>query len=297
MPQIRYSFKRNIKEQWRGILRVMILGHERQQKQLKQIFGRYDRGAFLLVGPEGVGKRTLIEALAREYATGERLILVKAEKSLIGKDTAEAIRSMARLVTLEPRVIIIDEAQRLTADAQNRLLKVIEEEPAKTFFFFVTDKLHRLLPTIRSRLATIRFGLVPTTTVTPWLLEQGYKEGEIRLVTEILAGRPGALQRLLDGKARLNLVSKFLAETDSFKKFLLLERIIKELEFEEALTYLMTLERRNLIKPSKTVLTKLRAILALYFESGYNLNKGLQLRNLGLQHYLSFAPANGRASD
>ena len=281
----------------------MILGHERQREQLNTILDRYDRGAFLLVGPEGVGKRSVIEALAREALSrrgagvGDRLILVKAEKSLIGKDTAEAIRSIAQLVTPEPRLIIIDEAHRLTADAQNRLLKVIEEEPSKTFFFFVTDKLHRLLSTMRSRLATIRFGLVSTEVIAPWLIEQGHKDREIKLATQIFPGRPGALRRLLEGKARLNLVAKFLDETDSFKKFMLLERIAKELEFEEALTYLMTFERRHLADRGKVALTRLRAILELYFESGYNLNKGLQLRNLGLQHYLSFAPANGRASD
>ncbi len=270
----------------------MILGHEQQREQLNTILDRYERGAFLLVGPEGVGKRTLIHTLARESLgklgiNSERLIIVKAQKQSIGKDTAEAIRSITQLITPEPRAIIIDEAHRLTADAQNRLLKVIEDEPSRTFFFFVTDKLHRLLPTMRSRLALLRFGLVPTETVTPWLIEQGHKEREIKMATQIFPGRPGALLRLLEGKARLNLVSKFLDEADTFKKFLLLERITKELEFEEALTYLMTLERQNLAKQGKTALLRLRAILNLYFESGYNLNKGLQLRNLGLQHYLT----------
>ena len=44
----------------------MILGHERQQEQLKSVFDQYERGAFLLVGPEGVGKQTLVEDRARE---------------------------------------------------------------------------------------------------------------------------------------------------------------------------------------------------------------------------------------
>ncbi len=55
------------------------------------------------------------------------------------------------------RFIILDEAHKMTTEAQNSLLKILEEPPPKTVFILLTAKPHALLPTIRSRSQIIYF--------------------------------------------------------------------------------------------------------------------------------------------
>ncbi|MFB3854931.1 MAG: ATP-binding protein [Vicinamibacterales bacterium] len=58
------------------------------------------------------------------------------------------------------RVVIIDEADALTTDAQDVLLKSLEEPPAGCLFILVTARPEALLPTVRSRCQRFRFGVL-----------------------------------------------------------------------------------------------------------------------------------------
>lgn len=55
------------------------------------------------------------------------------------------------------RVVIVDDADTMTEEAQNAILKTLEEPPAKALLILVTHRPGRLLPTIRSRCRFIRF--------------------------------------------------------------------------------------------------------------------------------------------
>ena len=55
------------------------------------------------------------------------------------------------------RVVIVDDADTMTEEAQNAILKILEEPPAKALLILVTHRPGRLLPTIRSRCRFIRF--------------------------------------------------------------------------------------------------------------------------------------------
>lgn len=55
------------------------------------------------------------------------------------------------------RVVIIDDADTMNRNAQNALLKVLEEPPKKTILILVTHRLGALIPTIRSRAQVINF--------------------------------------------------------------------------------------------------------------------------------------------
>ena len=61
------------------------------------------------------------------------------------------------------RVVIIDEADALVPQAQNALLKTLEEPPSVVDFILVTSRPDSLLPTVRSRCPRLRFRpLAPT---------------------------------------------------------------------------------------------------------------------------------------
>ena len=151
--------------------------------------------AWLLVGPEGVGKATLAYHLAREVlalgedAPGERtqiskiggshpvfrkvavlshpnLMLLrrswiektKRYSQWIGVDEVRRLRSFLGHSAGEAvwRVVIVDRADELNQNAANALLKALEEPPLRTLFLLVATAEGRIPVTIRSRCRTLR---------------------------------------------------------------------------------------------------------------------------------------------
>lgn len=70
------------------------------------------------------------------------------------------------------KIYIIDEAQKLTLQAQNALLKTIEEPPAYAVIILLTDNLGILLPTITSRCVTLGLKPVSDNMVKNYLMDQ-----------------------------------------------------------------------------------------------------------------------------
>ena len=67
------------------------------------------------------------------------------------------------------KVFIIDGAELLAREAQNALLKSLEEPPRQTYFFLITDQYDMLLPTVRSRCQHVRFRLLDEKAMEQWL--------------------------------------------------------------------------------------------------------------------------------
>ncbi|MBA2919360.1 DNA polymerase III subunit delta' [Sphingomonas sp. MAH-20] len=87
----------------------------------------------------------------------------KGDEPLARSIRVKQIRMLERVLSVSPalsarRAIVIDSADDLERSAANALLKSLEEPPAGTVFFLVSHMPGRLLPTIRSRCRTLRFG-------------------------------------------------------------------------------------------------------------------------------------------
>ncbi len=83
------------------------------------------------------------------------------------------------------KVFIIDEAHGLTSAAQNALLKLLEEPPARTIFILCTTELHKVLPTIVSRCQLFNFKSLSQTAVVDYLSQIADRE-EIDITFEAL---------------------------------------------------------------------------------------------------------------
>ncbi len=87
----------------------------------------------------------------------------------------DVVRDVLARTTYRPfegrrRVVLIREAETLEPQAQNALLKSLEEPPPGTVFIMTTSVPGALLPTVRSRSMTIRFGRLPAADVAAVLV-------------------------------------------------------------------------------------------------------------------------------
>lgn len=157
----------------------------------------------LFWGPEGVGKRTtavaFTEALMCPEAPGEGCgecqtcrriarrvhpdvfsIVPKGRSRSIRMDAVNMIQEFAsfRPVEARQRVFLIEDADRMNLDAQNHFLKTLEEPLSHTIFILITTMPKRLLPTVRSRCQSVRFGLLTPQTIVRLLVEHYSAEAE-----------------------------------------------------------------------------------------------------------------------
>lgn len=96
-----------------------------------------------------------------------------------------------------PIVIIMDEVQKLTREAENHLLKTLEEPPGKAFIILVTDTEHDLLPTIRSRCQILRFGVLSDEKLKGKLARMtDWDETRLELALSVGQGSLGRTMRL-----------------------------------------------------------------------------------------------------
>jgi len=131
--------------------------------------------AYLLSGPRGSGKKTMalsIAAFLANQSAGEEMceIILKQqapdvavikrqeEKKTIGVDV---IRDFISKVALSPsdlefKFYIFDEADLMTPQAQNSLLKIIEEPPKDVYIFLLCENSSSMLQTVRSRVQSIQ---------------------------------------------------------------------------------------------------------------------------------------------
>src|SRR6185369_12680477 len=78
-----------------------------------------------------------------------------------GIDTIRGIQTQMGFAPLrKSRCWLIDEAHKLTGDAQNALLKTLEDTPEHVYFILATTDPEKLIATVRNRCTEIRLQLV-----------------------------------------------------------------------------------------------------------------------------------------
>lgn len=166
--------------------------------------------ALLIHGPRGLGKRALVERLARGLLCAEpgadgsacggcpqcRLTAAGSHPDLIligpdaesrsGEIPVDAIRALGERISLsggasDRRVAIIDPADRMSPGAANALLKTLEEPPPGAVLILIAELLGRLPATIRSRCQILRIPLPPREDALAWLVPKLGADAELRL--------------------------------------------------------------------------------------------------------------------
>jgi len=157
----------------------------------------------LLAGPSGCGKTTIGRILKEKLGCGDPDYFEINCADFRGIDT---VRDIRRAVNLRPmagecRIWLIDECHKLTNDAQNGLLKVLEDTPPKVYFMLATTDPHKLIKGIVTR--STQISVVPLSLKYLAVLVRDIAAKEKYKLTEDVVD---ALVEAADGSARKALV-------------------------------------------------------------------------------------------
>jgi DNA polymerase-3 subunit delta' len=194
--------------------------------------------AYLFYGPKGTGKYAMALAMAQAlfcpeadpYSCGVCVMCrrirhgnhpdvysIEPEGSSI---KMEQIRQLQKNVTYRAsesvrKVYILKDAERMTVQAANSLLKFLEEPSPGVTAILLTENRHALLPTILSRVQWVPFFPIPQAEVLAYLKEQSVTDELARAAVQIVAGMEEALQLChSEGFAHVrNVVIQLMKET------------------------------------------------------------------------------------
>ncbi len=202
-----------------------IIGHQRPIKWLRTAVETSHLGhAYLFHGEPAIGKRHTAMALTQfllcdhpqggstpdacgtcrachqvEQGIHPDYLMIQPEdgQKQNPKIKIDQIRAIEHLVIYRPligshKVCLIDDADTMTPEAANALLKTLEDPPEHCLFLLITSRPEHLLPTIHSRCIALRFAPLPINHIDEFLKQQATMDSrDARLVSTFSEGRLG----------------------------------------------------------------------------------------------------------
>ena len=187
------------------------------------------RHAYLITGSPALGKMALARAFAmalnceaavaaerpcrqcracRTIAGGSSPDFILAQREDGAPLKIDAVRNVIRLLTLKPyvgpyRVAVFDDFDMVMPQAQDALLKTLEEPAAHALLILLARSAEGVLPTIRSRAQHIPLRPLPLQLVQEALVGRGCAAGRADLIARLSSGRVGWALAALEDEAVL----------------------------------------------------------------------------------------------
>ena len=196
-------------------------------KKVVSAFAKTPAHGLLLTGPEGIGLGSLATQLATditEHATD--VTTIAPEQTTIPIERIRTLYEETRSIHKRPQAIIIDDADALSHEAQNALLKLLEEPVTNVYFILTTHHLDGLLPTIRSRVQAVGANQLTRAQSEKLLTDLGLDDERKRSQALFLAsGLPAELTRLASDDAYFSEQVKYVEDARMIIQGSLYERL------------------------------------------------------------------------
>ncbi|HAT73886.1 MAG: polymerase III, delta prime subunit protein [Candidatus Moranbacteria bacterium GW2011_GWF2_36_839] len=292
---------------------MSIIGHQKIIKYLdKSIKKNAISHAYIFSGPAHLGKFSLALEFAKKITGGmddkkinPDIIIISPEieekdGKIKKKDIKiEKIRELERELSLSAyfgkhKVVIIDEADRLSRASQNALLKTLEEPPQKAVMILIVENINNIIATVKSRCVIKKFNLVKDEEISAIILEKNTVE-DLKFWS---FNRPGLAINLQKEKDELERRKKSqdnlgkIISTDLSESFLFFENLSKDSsQIIDELNFWVVLLRKNILEDfsffqldrKKSLALILNIEKSLEIISQTNSNPRLVLENLALE--------------
>lgn len=215
-----------------------ILGNDKIKEELINSvkLNKYSH-SYLFIGISGIGKKMI----AKEFA---KMILCEGKekycgicKSCIEFDSnnnpdfqeiepdgnnikIEQIREMQRKIVEQPiisnrKVYLIDDADTMTKEAQNCLLKTLEEPPEFANIILIGSNESSFLSTIKSRCTIIKFGVIPDEDIKQYLNNKYDMQDVPQSILEAASGSIGKAEILKDKQELYVAIDKVINQMEN----------------------------------------------------------------------------------
>ncbi|GJL84775.1 MAG: DNA polymerase III subunit delta' [Micavibrio sp.] len=219
-------------------------GHDAVETKLNELMtSERPPHGLIFSGPKGIGKSTMAyqltrflftqstslpeDIVARRVASGAHPDLLSIERSIDpvkGKQKASVDVAEIRKVT--PflrrtaseggwRIVIIDDADTMNRNAQNALLKILEEPPEKTLLVLIAHRAGALIPTIRSRCRVVPFQPLGDDVMTRLLQTYDLSPYETDMLIALAGGSFGKALEYIEEDA-LETLKRILGLIESY---------------------------------------------------------------------------------
>jgi DNA polymerase-3 subunit delta' len=254
--------------------------------------------ALIVTGKAGTGTLNVAKYIQHTLGSPEEIIVPKKkakdgnkfdidiENGRVITEDIRALYDSVRGKQTSPRVFIIQSADRMMANAQHALLKLLEEPSENVYFILETYNIESLLPTIQSRAQSLTV-LPLTSEQTMTYIEQlgvtdQKKQIQLRFIAE---GLPEELRRLatddeyFNHRAQIINDARQLLQADTYQRLLIVQKY--QTNREQALQLLdsaLQITRHSVsAKPHPALITQLEQLLATKERIASNYNIRLQL--------------------
>ena len=198
-----------------------VYGHEDIIESLKKSLAADSYShAYIFDGIAGVGKRLLAGLFAKALLCTQSarpcdeciscrafdarnhpdIIFVSSDKRSIGvEDIRDQVGSAVHIrpYKYKHKIFILDNADKMSVQAQNALLKTLEEPPSYAVFLLISTNINNFLPTILSRCVTLKLKPLPVELVARYLADKGIEHSDMLSVSIASGGSIGKACRLI----------------------------------------------------------------------------------------------------